>query len=93
MEKMMGKWVWDAKRRTVVPGQSAYAQVERQVQVERKSSWGSLNGLEKAGVVALGLAAGGVAIVALAPALAAASVGGALAGAGAFLVKKGMKGS
>ncbi len=54
-----------------------------------RSWWTQRTPLEKVGVVALGIAGGAVAAVLLFPHAAAATAGGALAGAGGLLLKKG----
>jgi hypothetical protein len=54
--------------------------------------WQRMSPLEKVGVVAIGVVAVGVAGALLAPGLASTTVGGALLGAGGWLVGKGMRG-
>lgn len=60
--------------------------------LEPEGVWARLRPLEKVGVVALGVVAVGVVGAVLAPGLASTTVGGALLGAGGWLVGKGVRG-
>ncbi len=54
--------------------------------------WNGLSGLERVGVVALGVAGAAIATTVLAPGLITTTIGGALGGAGAWFLRKGLKG-